>query len=314
MDKMTKFEAYREKKRLKKIADQTSQMVGNVSKGWTITQVSTKILFLVLFSIIIIFPFYWMFNIAMVSVEDYASAGFDGGLKIFAGFNFTNFSTALKTEGSASFSSAFSLSLWSTIVSTGIKTLVSAAAAYAFARFTFKFKEGLFMFLLLTMMLPGQALLSGQFWVVSNLFDWQNSFQGLVVPWVASVFTIYLLRNTFEQIPDSTYKAAEIDGCGPVKFFYRVAVPLAMPAIITSVLLSFIASWNALLWPMIVNTLSEWMTLPVWVLRYTLDASVRGTEVIQMAGAIMTILPMIVLFLIFRKKIMAGVSRSGTKG
>lgn len=312
--KQSYFELRKEKRRLKKIADNTNKMVQTHERGWKIFEVSLKSFFLVLGAILIVFPFYWMFVVAMTDVDSFASAGYNGGLEIWPGVNLENFSSAMNSGGTTTYWGTFQLSFWVTIISTFIKLIVSAFAAYAFARFNFKFKEGLFMFLLLTMMLPGQALLSGQFWVVNNLFDWQNSFQALVVPWVASVFTIFMLRNAFEQIPKSTYKAAEIDGCGPIKFFYRIAVPLAKPVIITSMLLSFIASWNALLWPMLVNPLKEWATLPVWVLRYTFDPQIRGSETIQMAAAILMILPMIILFLLFRKKIMAGVSRSGTKG
>lgn len=313
-DQITFFEKRKEAKRIKKINDHTSRMVENSHKGWNIFEASMKGFFLILGVIIIVFPFYWMFVVAMTGVEDYASAGYHGGLDFWPGLDLSNFGEAANTGGTTTYWGTFGLSFWVTTISTLIKLFVSAFAAYAFARFNFKHKETLFIFLLLTMMLPGQALLSGQFWVVSNLFDWQNTFQALIVPWVASAFTIFMLRNAFEQIPKSTYKAAEIDGCGPMKFFFRVAIPLTKPIIITSMLLSFIASWNALLWPMLVNPLKEWATLPVWVLRYTFDPQVRGSEVIQMSAAILTIIPMIILFLLFRKKIMAGVSRSGTKG
>ncbi len=267
-------------------------------------------------AVIIMFPFYWMINISFLTNQEIISAGQKGLPMLPTNWQWNNYSDAWNQGASVSggFFAAFKASVIVSFGSTFIKLFFAMFAAYSFARFDFKFKEPLFTLLLVTMMLPGQALLAGQFQVLVNVFDWQNTMQGLIMPWVASVFTIFMLRNAYEGIPKSVYKAAEVDGCGKIKFFWKIATPMIMPTVITSALLSIIGSWNAYLWPSLAASLPELRTLPVWLLNVVYDPSVLGSQNMQMAGATMTLIPMILLFLIFKRKIMAGVSRSGTKG
>ncbi|SOC44610.1 carbohydrate ABC transporter permease [Ureibacillus acetophenoni] len=197
------------------------------------------------------------------------------------------------------------------IVSTIGEIITTILAAYAFSRLQFWGRDIVFAILLGTMMVPGEMLLIPNFVTLSNL-GWINQYEALIIPWLASIFSIFLLRQYFLGVPKELHYAAKIDGCSNFRFLWSVMVPLAKPAIVTIALLKAIGSWNAFLWPLIVTQSEEMRTLPVGLTAFTTEA---GTNFeLLMAASSMIILPMIILYIILQKYIIEGVSKAGLKG
>lgn len=202
-------------------------------------------------------------------------------------------------------------SLIVTVLSTLGEVLTTILAAYAFSRINFWGRDVVFAVLLGTMMVPGEVLLIPNYVTLANL-GWINQYEALIVPWLASIFSIFLLRQFFLGIPKELSYAAKIDGCRDFRFLWTVMVPLAKPAIITIVLLKAIGSWNAFLWPLIVTQSKEMRTLPVGLTSFSTEA---GTVYeLLMAASTMIILPMIILYLVLQKYIIEGVAKAGIKG
>ncbi len=223
-------------------------------------------------------------------------------------FRWGNFGQALQM---APFGRYFINSVIVTVISTIGELITTILAAYAFSRMRFYGKEIVFAVLLGTMMVPGEVLLIPNFVTVANL-GWIDSYQALIVPWIASIFSIFLLRQYFLGIPESLSYAAKIDGCSDFKFLWYIMVPIAKPALVTIALLKIIGSWNAFLWPLIVTNSTEMRTLPVGLTSFTTEA---GTIYeLFMAASTIVILPMLILFFIMQKHIIQGVARSGVKG
>ncbi|MDY0323631.1 MAG: carbohydrate ABC transporter permease [Candidatus Carbobacillus sp.] len=198
-----------------------------------------------------------------------------------------------------------------TVLSTLGELITTILAAYAFSRLQFYGRDILFSILLGTMMVPGEVLLIPNFVTLTKL-GWIDRYEALIVPWLASVFAIFLLRQHFLSIPKELAYAAKVDGCSDSRFLWEVMVPLAKPAIITIVLLKAIGSWNAFLWPLIVTNSKEMRTLPVGLTAFRTD--VGTIYELLMAASTLVILPMIILFLILQRYIVEGVSRAGIKG
>ncbi|RSK27761.1 carbohydrate ABC transporter permease [Bacillus sp. HMF5848] len=198
-----------------------------------------------------------------------------------------------------------------TILSTIGELITTILAAYAFSRIQFYGKDVVFAVLLGTMMVPGEVLLIPNYVTLSNL-GWIDRYEALIVPWLASIFAIFLLRQFFLGIPKELGYAAKIDGCSNFRYLWTIMVPLAKPALITIALLKAIGSWNAFLWPLIVTSSKEMRTLPVGLTQFSTEA---GTIYeLLMAASTMIILPMVILYLILQKYIIEGVARAGIKG
>ena len=196
------------------------------------------------------------------------------------------------------------------IVTTVLEIIFAAMAAFAFAKMEFFGKKFIFSLFLATMMVPGEVLLVPNFITLTNL-GWVDTYYALIVPWVVSVFAIFLLRQHFMTIPDELYDAAKIDGMNKWKFLWGVMVPLSKPAIITGALLKFVGSWNSFLWVLIITKSPEYRTLPVGLQNFS---SATGTEYnLLMSAATFSIIPVVVLFLVTQKYFIAGISRSGLK-
>ncbi len=196
------------------------------------------------------------------------------------------------------------------IVTTVLEIIFAAMAAFAFAKMEFFGKKFIFSLFLATMMVPGEVLLVPNFITLTNL-GWIDTYYALIVPWVVSVFAIFLLRQHFMTIPDELYDAAKIDGMNKWKFLWGVMVPLSKPAIITGALLKFVGSWNSFLWVLIITKSPEYRTLPVGLQNFS---SATGTEYnLLMSAATFSIIPVVVLFLVTQKYFIAGISRSGLK-
>jgi len=200
------------------------------------------------------------------------------------------------------------------LTSTLVSLFITILAAFAFAKLKFKGREVLFSILLATMMIPGEMFTITNYQTVSN-WGWKNSYTVLIVPFLVSVFYIYLLRQNFKQIPDSLYYAAKVDGCSDMKYLFRVLVPLSMPSIITITILKMMGAWNSYIWPRLVTTTDAYKLVTNGLrTAFNDEASGRINYPLQMAAVVIVSLPLFIIFVIFRKYIMRGVSRSGTKG
>ncbi len=267
---------------------------------------------LTIFAFAAVFPFYWMISTSLKTDDEYR--------ELIATFyphtiNWVNYYYVV-IDGASSgtdFARYLGTTLIVGITSTILSVAVTVLTAYAFARLEFKGKELLFSILLSTMMIPGELYTITNFVTVSA-WNLNDTYTVMILPFMVSVFYIYLLRNAFKQIPDSLYQAARVDGCGNFKYLIKVMIPLAGPTIISITLLKFIGTWNAYIWPRLVNS-ESYRLLTNWVsggFSYP-DAS-DSASTLKMAAATLVTIPLLVLFLCFRKYIMRGVSRSGTKG
>lgn len=272
--------------------------------------------FLTFFAIFSILPFYWMIISSIKTEAEYRQS-----VPTFfpTTFQFKNYSYVLGYQ-----SGLFGTSLLNTIIvgvfSTVLGVIVTIITAYAFARLEFKGKNLLFSLMLATMMIPGELFTTTNYITVNKL-KWSNTYVVLIVPFLVSVYYIYLLRNAFKQIPDSLYKAAKVDGTSDMGYLIKVMVPLTAPTLVSITLLKFIGTWNSYIWPRLVNKDNKWRLISNWMtMGFTDPNGVLGNPsgeeltTLKMAAACMVSLPLFVLFIFFRKYIMHGVSKSGTKG
>ena len=269
--------------------------------------------FLIAIALFIIIPFYWMLATSLRSMEELTSIriGFFPKKLIWS-----NYPQALKFALDRGYN--FLLFYFNTIFVGALTTLgtllTTVLAAFAFARLRFKGKEVLFSIFLATMMIPGEIFVISNYTTISAL-GWKNTYQALVLPFMTSVFYIFFLRQTFMQIPNELYLAAKVDGTGDFKYLLRVMIPMAKATLTTILILSMMGTWNAYVWPNLVAD-AENMQL---VSNGLMDAfkSPDGTQVLthyQMAAATLVTVPLLIVFLLLKKYIMRGVSRSGIKG
>ncbi|MBU0495647.1 MAG: carbohydrate ABC transporter permease [Chloroflexi bacterium] len=187
----------------------------------------------------------------------------------------------------------------------------SALAGYAFARMEFFGRNAIFMLFLSTMMIPFEVIMIPNYVIVYNL-GWYNAWPGLIVPWIVNVFSVFLFRQFFITIPKDLHDAALIDGCGHIRFLTQIILPLSKPAVITVSLLSFLGTWNTLLWPILVTKDDEHRPIQLGLSVFKTEA---GTEInLLMAGAMLTILPIIILYLVAQRYFIEGIATSGLKG
>ncbi len=216
----------------------------------------------------------------------------------------------LKAWRSAPFARYFLNSIIMSVATTAGTIITSILAAYAFARMKFRYKELIFLVLLATMMVPKQVILIPNYVLLSRL-DWINTFYALIVPFLAAVFGIYFMRQHFETLPQDLFDAASIDGCGRLGTLRHVVVPLSKPVIITVGLFTFIATWDALLWPLVMTNTPDMRPLQVGLAVFSQEA---GTEwELLMAASTFSLLPLLVIFFIAQKHFIQGIARSGMK-
>ncbi len=281
----------------------------NILKKQKIVKYTSKTLiyiFLIVVAITTLFPFYWMINTSLKSNYDYRNQNPQTFLP--STWHFENYQLA--------FQNGFSEYLINTLIvgitSTILGLIFTILAAYAFARLHFKGKDFLFSAMLATMMIPGELFQITNFITVNQL-QWTNSYIALIVPFLVSIFYIYLLRNNFKQIPNELYYAAKVDGTSDMKYLWRVMVPLSMPTITSITILKLMGSWNSYIWPRLVNVTGPKMVTN-WIMNSFKDANGETSIPMRMAGVVIVSLPLFLVFVFFRKYIMRGVSRSGTKG
>ena len=264
--------------------------------------------FLVLWAIVVLFPFYWM---VLTSLKSYGAYNAEY-IPQFYTLNPTleNYVTAFTSVNLAKY---FLNTIIFTLATTGIMMIVTIFAAFAFARLEFKGKNLVFTLFLSLMMIPSELVVITNFVTITNA-GLRNTFTGLILPSVASVFYIYLLKENFEQVPDELYKAAKVDGTSDMKYLFKVMIPICSPTIVTILILMVIECWNSFVWPRLITDDENYFLVSNGI--QTIRESGFGRENVpaMMAAVVSVSLPLIILFLIFHKKIMQGVSRGGTKG
>lgn len=265
-------------------------------------------LFLIIWAIIVLFPFYWMI---LTSLKSYSSYNGEYIPKFFVSNpTLENYAQAFSAVPLGRY---FLNTIIFTVITTLLMLIVIVLAAFAFARLDFKGKNLTFTAFLSLMMIPNELVIITNFVTITNL-GLRNTFTGLILPSVTSIFYIYLLKENFEQIPDSLYKAAKVDGTSDLKYLFKVMVPICKPTIITVVILKVIECWNSYVWPRLITDDEMYYLVSNGI--QTIRESGFGRENIptMMAAVVLISIPLIILFLIFHKKIMEGVSRGGTKG
>lgn len=272
--------------------------------------VSNSILYvlLTLWAVIVLFPFYWMI---LTSVKSYSAYSAERIPEFFTlSPTFQNYIDAFTTVPLARY---FANTLIFTVATTAIMLVVIVPAAYAFARLEFKGKNILFTLFLSLMMIPNELVIITNYVTITNL-DMRNSFLGLILPSVTSVFYIYLLKENFAQVPDELYYAAKVDATSDLKYLLKVMMPICKPTIITITILKVIECWNSYVWPRLITDDAAYFLVSNGIQEIRENGFGRENIPAMMAAVVTISVPLIVLFLIFRDKIMEGVSRGGTKG
>jgi multiple sugar transport system permease protein len=263
--------------------------------------------FLIAMALIVLFPFYWMIISSLKTLDEYRlSVPTFWPTKVMFG----NYAEAFTT---ANLGKLFLNTAYVGVVSTLLSLVITVLSAFAFARLEFKGRETLFSALLATMMIPGELFTITNYLTVSQL-GWLNSFKVLIIPFLVSVFYIFLLRQNFLQIPNELYLAAKVDGCGDLKYLWKVMVPLSLPTLISITILKMMGAWNSYIWPRLVANKEEYSLITNGLRNAFTDTAGDVNYPVQMAAVAIVSAPLFLVFLFLRKYIMAGVSRSGIKG
>lgn len=264
--------------------------------------------FLVFWGLVVLFPFYWMI---LSSIKSYSAYNSEYIPKFFTlSPTFENYVNAFTTVPLAGY---LLNTLIFTVVTTAIMLVVTILAAYAFARLEFRGKDLLFTIFLSLMMIPNELVIITNFVTITNL-ELRNTFMGLILPSVTSVFYIYLLKENFAQVPDQLYYAAKVDGTSDFKYLWKVMIPICKPTLVTITILKVIECWNSYVWPRLITDEQAYFLVSNGIQEIRENGFGRENIPAMMAAVVVISIPLIVLFLIFHKKIMEGVSRGGTKG
>ena len=265
-------------------------------------------IFLTLWALMVLFPFYWML---LTSVKSYSAYNSEYVPKFFTlAPTLRDYVDAFTLVPLARY---FTNTIIFTLATTALMMLVIVPAAFAFARLEFRGKNLLFTLFLSLMMIPSELVVITNFQTITN-WGMRNTFWGLILPSVTSVFYIYLLKENFEQIPDELYKAAKVDGTSDLKYLLRVMIPICRPTLITITILKIIECWNSYVWPRLITDNENYFLVSNGIQAIRENGFGRENIPAMMAAVVVISIPLIVLFLIFHKKIMEGVSRGGTKG
>ena len=263
--------------------------------------------FLILMAVIVLFPFYWMIISSLKSLDEYR-------------LNVPTFwpkrillSNYLDAFTTASLGRLFYNTLIVGVVSTILSLIITVLSAFAFARLEFKGRETMFALMLATMMIPGELFTITNYSTVTKL-GWMNTYTVLIVPFLVSVFYIYLLRQNFMQIPNELYLAAKVDGTSDLKYLWKVMVPLSLPTLISITILKMMGAWNSYIWPRLVANDEAHQMITNGLRNAFTETTGEVNYPVQMAAVAIVSAPLFLVFLFLRKYIMAGVSRSGIKG
>ena len=276
---------------------------------WIVLQNISTYILLTIGVLIAIFPFFWMISTSLMSLGES-----QGTYLLPSKVHFENYVNAWKEAN-------FSLYMWNsvriTIMTLAGELTFSILAAYAFARIKFPGRDLIFTLLLSTMMIPAMVTIIPNFLTVTWLgrigpIKWINNWPALTIPFMGSVFSIFMLRQFFAQVPDELYDAAQIDGAGHLRFLRSVVLPLSKAPVMVIVILSFIGTWNALAWPMLVTNSPAWRPIAVGLYGFIDEAGQMLN--LMMAGAFIAVLPVLVLYFFTQKQFTESIARSGLKG
>ena len=264
--------------------------------------------FLTLWAVIVLFPFYWML---LTSVKSYSAYNSEYVPAFFT------LQPTLQNYFDAFSAVPLGRYFLNTLIYTGVTTVIMIVvvvlSAYAFARLDFIGRKITFTLFLSLMMIPNELVVITNFVTITNL-GLRNTFSGLILPSIASVFYIYLLNENFEQVPEELYKAAKVDGTCDLKYLFKVMMPICQPTIVTIAILKIIECWNAYVWPRLITDNQAYFLVSNGIQEIRENGFGRENIPAMMAAVVVISVPLIVLFLVFHKKIMEGVSRGGTKG
>ena len=265
--------------------------------------------FLIAMALIVLFPFYWMIISSLKTKDEYYLT--QPTFWPTQGLDFANYAQAFKV---GNLGVTFANTVYVGIVSTALSLVITVLSAFALARLEFKGKNLLFAGMLATMMIPGELFTITNYKTVVDL-GWTNTFTVLIVPFLVSVFYIYLLRQNFLQIPDELYYAAKVDGTSDLKYLWKVMIPIAMPSLISITILKMMGAWNSYVWPRLVasDDVHALITYKLRTTQWDTDPMYVGYPV-QMAAVTLVSIPLFMVFIFLRKYIMKGVARSGIKG
>ncbi len=290
---------------------QTARSYAQIEKG---TLMKNQVLrgvtyfFLGLWALIVLFPFYWM---VLTSVKSYGAYNSEYIPRFFTlSPTLENYKEAFTAVPLGKY--LLNTTLF-TLCTTALMLVVVTLAAFAFARLQFMGKQIAFVGFLSLMMIPNELVIITNFVTITNL-DMRNTFQGLILPSVMSVFYIYLLKENFEQIPDSLYRAAKVDGTSDFKYLIKVMIPISKPTLVTITILKVIECWNSYVWPRLITDDQACFLVSNGIQEIRENGFGRENVPAMMAAVVVISVPLIILFLAFRRKIMDGVSRGGTKG
>lgn len=263
--------------------------------------------FLILMAIIVLFPFYWMIISSLKTLDEYRLNVPTFWPKEIIWYNY------VEAFNEANLGRLFYNTMYVGIVSTILSLVITVLSAFAFARLEFKGKNVLFAALLATMMIPGELFTITNYGTISS-WGWLNSYEALIVPFLVSVFYIYLLRQNFMQIPNELYLAAKVDGTSDIKYLWKVMIPLSLPTLISITILKMMGAWNSYVWPNLVTDKTEYKLITNGLRNAFTESSGDVNYPRQMAAVTLVSIPLFLIFIFLRKYIMKGVSRSGIKG
>ncbi|MBR4291532.1 MAG: carbohydrate ABC transporter permease [Oscillospiraceae bacterium] len=263
--------------------------------------------FLIAMALVVLFPFYWMIISSLKTLEEYRLS-----VPTFWPHRvmLSNYADAFTT---ANLGRLFVNTMIVGVVSTLLSLVITVLSAFAFARLEFKGRETMFALLLATMMIPGELFTITNYATVTS-FGWMNTYTVLIVPFLVSVFYIYLLRQNFMQIPNELYLAAKVDGTSDLKYLWKVMVPLSLPTLISITILKMMGAWNSYIWPRLVANDEAHRMITNGLRNAFTDTTGDVNYPVQMAAVAIVSAPLFLVFVFLRKYIMAGVSRSGIKG
>ena len=271
-------------------------------------RMAVRYMLLGIWAIFVLFPFYWML---LTSVKSYGSYNAVYIPKLFILTpTLENYAEAFRAVPLARY---FLNTVIFTLATTALMLVVTVLAAFAFARLDFPGKDLVFTLFLSLMMIPSELVVITNFVTITDM-NLRNTFTGLILPSVTSVFYIYLLKENFSQIPDELYYAAKVDGTSDLKYLFKVMIPICQPTIVTVTILKVIECWNSFVWPRLITDNPNYYLVSGGIQEIRENGFGRENIPAMMAAVVVISLPLIILFLVFHKKIMAGVARGGTKG
>ena len=263
---------------------------------------------LMLWAIIVLFPFYWML---LTSVKSYGSYNSEYIPKLYTlAPTLQNYRDAFTAVPLARY---FLNTIIFTVITTALMLIVIVLSAYAFARLEFHGRNLTLTIFLSLMMIPNELVIITNYMTITNL-GLRNTFTGLILPSVTSIFYIYLLKENFELVPDELYKAAKVDGTSDLKYLLKVMIPICKPTVITIIILKVIECWNSYVWPRLITDDANYFLVSNGIQEIRENGFGRENVPAMMAAVVIISIPLVILFLVFHNKIMEGVSRGGTKG